>query len=373
VSLETQLDALPGELRDRLAARGFDAERLKAWAADIGNQDRRNRISGDVTTLAEAKIPRRAEQGTVDKKRYVDLGAEALASGRLAVCVLAGGMATRMGGVVKALVEVSGSHTFLDVRLAERAHAARTYGSAPPLWLMTSETTNGPICAALGDRSDGLEVATFEQFMSLRLATDGTLFVDDEGNHSVYATGHGDLPGALQKQRLLERFVDRGGRYVMMCNLDNLGAHIDAAIIGQHIASGAALTVELVDKDVGDKGGGPVLHEGRPIICEQFRLPKDFDGDSVPMFNTNTFLVDAQKLLSLDIDWTYVEVHKKVGDGTAVQFERLLGEITVGIEPRFLWVPRDGIESRFIPIKSHEDLVESGPALDALARSLGLR
>ncbi len=38
----------------------------------------------------------------------------ALAEGRLAFVVLAGGMATRMGGVVKALVEPLPGRTFLD-------------------------------------------------------------------------------------------------------------------------------------------------------------------------------------------------------------------------------------------------------------------
>ena len=36
------------------------------------------------------------------------------------------------------------------------------------------------------------------------------------------------------------------------------------------------------------------------------------------------------------------EVEKKIGDARAVQFERILGELTKGVEPRFLRVPRDG-------------------------------
>jgi UTP--glucose-1-phosphate uridylyltransferase len=376
--LTEELVALPDALRERLDARGFDPERLARWATDIGNADERNRIKGAVTPVPADRIAQSYERGSDDHKRMQELGSDALSSGKLAVCVLAGGMATRMGGVVKALVEIAPGHTFLDVRLAERAHAARTYGSAPPLWLMTSEATNGPIIAALGDRRDGVELATFEQLVSLRLTEAGTLFVDQHGEHSVYATGHGDLPEALQRSRVLERFVDRGGKYVLLCNLDNLGARVDAAILGHHIASGAALTVELVDKDEGDQGGGPVMHDGVPIICEHFRLPKGFDADSVAVFNTNTFWIDAQKLLSLQMDWTYVEVRKAIADKSgdervAIQFERLLGEITVGVTPRFLAVPRDGIDSRFIPVKSQADLDDAQPVLAAMARSLGLR
>ena len=48
-------------------------------------------------------------------------GREAIARGEPALCVLAGGMATRMGVVVEALVEIAPGVTFLDARLAEQA------------------------------------------------------------------------------------------------------------------------------------------------------------------------------------------------------------------------------------------------------------
>ena len=48
-------------------------------------------------------------------------GREAIARGEPALCVLAGGMATRMGVVVEALVELAPGVTFLDARLAEQA------------------------------------------------------------------------------------------------------------------------------------------------------------------------------------------------------------------------------------------------------------
>ena len=296
-----------------------------------------------------------------------DLGARALAAGELAVCVLAGGMATRMGGVVKALVEVEPGRTFLDLRLAERAHVAAEHGVAPPLWLMTSEPTEGPIAAALATHPQADDaVATFEQLVSLRLDPDGGLFLTDD-QPSVYATGHGDLPDALQAAGLLDRFIAAGGRYVWICNLDNVGATVDPTILGGHIASGAELTVELVDKRGGDQGGGPVLHEGEPMICEHFRLPRDFAADSVTVFNTNTFIVNAEALRRVagpdGMQWTFVEVHKDVGGRKAVQFERLLGEVTTALRPRLLRVSRDEPHSRVVPVKSNDDLPAARAAL----------
>ena len=60
--------------------------------------------------------------------------------------------------------------------------------------------------------------------MSLRLTPAGELYFED-GKPSPYATGHGDLPEALRKSGLLERFLaSRGDGYVWIANLDNLGA-----------------------------------------------------------------------------------------------------------------------------------------------------
>ena len=115
---------------------------------------------------------------------------------------------------------------------------------------MTSEPTTGPITQALAARGLAADpdVATFEQLVSLRLTPEGELFTDDDGEPSVYATGHGDLPEALRRSGLLTRFVERGGRYVWISNIDNLGARVDTAILGQHIVDDRALTVDVVDK-----------------------------------------------------------------------------------------------------------------------------
>jgi UTP--glucose-1-phosphate uridylyltransferase len=283
-------------------------------------------------------------------------------------------MATRMGGVVKALVEALPGRTFLEIRLAEIDHLERSAGAPVPLWLMTSEATDRPIREALGPRHrpDDDRCVTFEQNVSLRLTADGGLFLDDAGEPSVYATGHGDLPDALRRSGILGRFLARGGATLWIANLDNLGATVDPAILGWHLAHGGPLSVEVVDKVAGDRGGGPVRWDGRPIIVEEFRLPLGFDPATVPVFNTNTFLVSAAALHALSMEWTYVEVEKKVGERRAVQFERLLGELTVGLPPRFLRVPREGLASRFLPVKDVDELERRRPEIEAIARARGI-
>lgn len=374
--LDQQIASLSPPLLERLKARGFDPERLRAWARDLGqNTDARNRLAGSVEPPAPGDVVDAPVAGTPEHARLEALGLAALHRGEVALCVLAGGMATRMGGVVKSLVEVLPGKTFLDLRLAENAHLARLGGHKVPLWLMTSEPTDGPIRAALGDRLDGDYLATFEQFVSPRLTNapgNAEIFLDKDGQPSVHATGHGDLPDALRASGLLDKFLARGGQVVVIANIDNLGATVDPAIVGFHLDHGGPLTVELVDKVGSDRGGGPVRWNGKPIITEELRLPTGFDPKTVPVFNTNTFLASAPALQTLEMDWTYVEVEKTIGEHKAIQFERLLGEITAGLPSRFLRVPREGLASRFLPVKDVAELSRRRPEIEAIARARGM-
>lgn len=375
MSLHEQVKALPAPILARLAARGFDASQLEAWAATIGkDRDQRNRLPGKVEPPYPGDLVALPEPGTPEHAALTARGMEALSRGEVALCVLAGGMATRMGGVVKALVEALPGRTFLDLRLGENAHVSAVYGAGKrvPLWMMTSEATEGPIRAALGDRHDAELLTTFEQFVSLRLTPEGGLFLDEEGHPSVYSTGHGDLPDALAQSGLCRRFVARGGKVVAIANIDNLGATVDPTVVGFHLAHGDPMTVELVDKVGSDRGGGPVRWNGRPLITEEFRLPLGFDPATVPVFNTNTFLVSAEALTTLAMRWTYVEVEKKIGDRKAVQFERILGELTAALLPRFLRVPRTGAPSRFLPVKDVPELEKRRPEIEVIARARGM-
>jgi UTP--glucose-1-phosphate uridylyltransferase len=368
MSLADDLAALPADLVTSLEAHGFSRARLAEWAASAGkDRDARNRLSGSVEPPRPGDVMDAPAPGDPNYEEMLARGRAAIERGEVALCVLAGGMATRMGGVVKALVEAVDGKTFLDLRLGE--HAA--LGGKVPLWLMTSDATDGPIREALKGRAGLEHVAVFRQCVSLRLTPEGRLFTED-GEPSVYATGHGDLPEALAASGLLQKFIAAGGKTVWIANLDNLGAAVDPALLGFHLAHGGPVTVEVVDKVGSDRGGGPVVWNGRRIIAEEFRLPVGFDPTTVPVFNTNTFLVDAAALAALDFEFTFVEVEKKVGDKKAIQFERLLGEITSPLEPRFARVPRDGVRSRFLPVKDNDELARRREEIRAVAATRGM-
>jgi len=372
-SVIAEVDSLPKELRDLLARQGFDPDLFSRLAASVGSDpDTRNRLASGVSPPAADDVADLPEKGSDEASRLERLGLDALAKGQLAFIVLAGGMATRMGGVVKALVDAVDGRTFLDLRLAENNAWSRKAGRDVPLWLMTSHATDGELRKALGENLAGDRLDTFVQNVSLRLTSEGRLYRDADGAPSLYSPGHGDLPEALKRAGLLQRFVDAGGKYVWIANIDNLGASVDPLILGWHIDHGAPVSVEVVDKLGSDKGGIPVRWNDRPVILEEFRLPRDFDPTKVRVFNTNTFVVDAQRLASLDMDFTWVEVNKKVDGNPAVQFERLIGEITTALDTRFLRLPRLGAASRFLPVKDHDELARRGDEIRAVAQSRGM-
>ena len=372
-ALAEELDGLPAPLQQLLARHHFDARWLVALAARLAQaKGEENRVAGKVEPPADDDVAALPDPGSERAKELEQRGADALRAGECAAVVLAGGMATRMGGVVKALVEALPGRTFLDLRLAENRSVSGRAGRPVPLWLMTSHTTDGPIREALGAQLDGYHLATFPQRLSLRVTPDGGLFRDPRGRPSEHAPGHGDLLDALKDSGLLDRFVDQGGRTLMVANLDNLGATLDPLLIGWHLEHGKPVSCEVVDKVGSDRGGIPVRLDGRPVVLEEFRLPRGFDPARVRVFSTNSFHFDAETLEQLDMQWTYFIVEKTVEGAKAIQFERLIGEVTSYLDTRFVRVPRSGARSRFLPVKDREELEARKAELVVVARDRGM-
>lgn len=384
--LAKDLASLPAELRARLDAAGFHDKWLLELASSLqgsredaaARRDARNRVTGEVRAPSPDEVPPAPERGTPDGDRLAERGEEAIARGELALCVMAGGMATRMGGVVKALVEAVAGKTFLELRLAENATWSRRSGRLVPLWLMTSEATDQGIADALAKHGAKPHVARFMQNLGLRLTPEGRLFREDDGAPSAYATGHGDLPDALRRSGLNAKFRATGGKYVWITNLDNLGGSIDPAILGHFIETGRDVMVEVCEKVAGDRGGIPVwatTSPGAPSrlqVLEEFRLPKGFDASTVRVFNTNTFLVKAEALDEKPVAWSWFEVEKKVDGRVAVQFERLLQELTAAMPAAYVTVPRDGARSRFLPVKDFDELAKRRADIEAVAKARGM-
>lgn len=321
---------------------GFDErlfEELRARVASGELSQEANLVRGELEPLGDDDLARLPDEAEPD-------------FAGVAVAVLNGGMATRFGGAVKGLVEAIDGVSFLDWKLrdAERAGV--------PVVLMNSFATDVETREHLVDRDD---VIVFSQSVLLRLEPDGSVFPGP----SPYSPGHGDFAVLVPVDQLRAA----GIRTLLVSNVDNLGARVDPRVLAAHRAAGNPLTVEVASAE-GDPGGAPVRVNGRPQIVEGFRFPPDFDPHTLPVFNTNSLVVEVDALAERrPLTWLYVE--KEVDGRTAVQLERLVNELSAFVPTTFLLVPRHGPRSRFVPVKTPEDLGRSRPLLrELLATSL---
>jgi UTP--glucose-1-phosphate uridylyltransferase len=359
------------ELEDRLAAR-FGATYVRVAPLLTGPAADANTLRGTVEVPGAADIVALPAPGTEEHAALAELGARALGAGEVGSVVLAGGMATRFGGAVKALCDAVGTRRFLDLKLADQRHTARAAGHPVPLFFMTSFATDAAIRAALeGMSAAARNTRCFSQCVALRVTPEGAPFLGTDGEPSLYAPGHGDLTLALRNSGVLAEFRAGGGKYLLMSNVDNLVATLDPAVIGAHIRGARPVTVEVVQKNPGDVGGAPARVNGTLQIVEAFRFPASFDQGTIPVFNTNTFVFDAPAL-DRDFDLTMFRVQKKVDGRDAIQFERLVGELTAFLPTTFLAVPRTGVDTRFLPAKDPAELAARRPDIEAALKARGI-
>jgi UTP--glucose-1-phosphate uridylyltransferase len=335
---------------------GFDEalfESLRARVAAGELSPRSNLVAGSIEPPRRDEITALPAPGDPGYEEVLTAGLEALRRGEVAQVVLAGGMATRFGGVVKATLTAVDGKSFLEAKLEQTASLERVLGVAVPVALMTSFATDAGIREHVADRGLGAPLV-FNQFVSLRLEASGELFRDGEGHPSLYAPGHGDLFQALRRSGSIAALRERGVRVVTISNVDNLGARVDPVVVGSHIAAARPLTCEVARKE-GDLGGAPVRVDGKLQLVEGPRFPDSFDQETVPVFNTNTAFFDLDVLdAEYDLSWLYVL--KEVEGRRAVQLERLYHEVSAFVPTQYLEVPRRGPRGRFLPIKTPADL-----------------
>ena len=364
------LDEVDRATRDVLERFGFDPESFETLRGRVASGElsaASNVAVGRVEPPADDDITPLPEPGSTGWAEARQAGLDALSAGLVAQLVLAGGMATRFGGVVKGAVEALDGRSFLSWKLGETAQLGDALGTEIPVALMTSFQTADETRAHVA--SLGVpDPLWFSQYFSLRLTEAGDLFLDD-CRPSLYAPGHGDLVEAIQRSRTLDALRARGVEHVAVSNVDNLGARLDPVVVGAHLLAGRPMTSEVARKE-GDMGGAPARVGGRLGLLEGPQFPPGFDHDLIRVFNTNTTIL-ALEALDHDFDLQWLYVRKSVAGRPAVQLERLYHQIAWELDATFLEVPRAGQRGRFFPVKEPEDLVRTQPGLrEMLAASV---
>ena len=370
------------DLRDYLKDPRLDLNLLDEYRFD------RARFRADLTAIRSGRATRSASVvGRIepvcaiedlvgdDEKQAQErrlAGVDALRLGRVAVLLLNGGMATRFGGIVKGAVEVFDGRSFLELAAYGVSVASMRYGAPIPLVIMNSFATRKSTCAHLAERKNlGLprdELLLFEQSISIRLDPAGDLFISRDGMPSYHVPGHGDCLESIRASGTLARLRERGILWILLSNVDNLGATIDPLVLGHHILSGRAMTCEVTEKRRSsngdwDRGGSPATVDGRLCIIEGFRFPVSFAQESLPDISTNNMIFTTAELDRAPClpRWA---VEKDVDGRVAIQFESILCEAggvpdargDENLSLHLVRVPRDGASGRFFPIKQPDDL-----------------
>ncbi len=353
------------------------------------------------------------------------LGMEALRRGEVAVLTLAAGAGSRWtqgAGVVKALhpfCRLAGRHrTFLETHLAKSRRVSRLAGTGLPHLVSTSYLTHEPIAEWLQrhrnygyegpvrlspGRAIGLRLVPTERdlrFMweempqqvldeqqqkvreSLRQALIGWArsvgeasdYTDNVPLQCLHPVGHWyEVPNLLRNGVLARLLAERPQlKYLMLHNIDTVGADVHPALLGQHLRSGAGLTFEVITRRLEDRGGGLARVNGRVRLVEGLAMPREEDEFRLSFYNTNTCWISLDPLLAVfgltrtDLSDeakvlagiravaarmpTYItlkEVKKRWGHGQEdvfpiTQFEKLWVDMTTlpELESRFVVVPR---------------------------------
>lgn len=417
-------------LRELLADLGFDAVQHEQIRSDLVHGRiglAQNRLAPS-TRIEDVRDDDVTWVGTAERRsgagNHAAAGRRALAAGEVAVVTLAAGVGSRWtqgAGVVKALnpfCKLGGQHrSFLEVHLAKSRRAAQAAGTPVPHVVTTSHLTHAQIAAAFDrappgnhvelhlspGRAIGLRLVPTardlrfawdevahqtldEQKQKVRdslhaallgwavAAGEGSDYTDNLPQQCLHPVGHWyELPNMLRNGVLASLLAARPQlRWLFLHNIDTVGADLDPALLGEHIAGGSCLSYEVIPRRIEDRGGGLARVNGRPRLVEGLAMPREEDEFGLRFYNSLSTWIDIDQLLAFfglarsDLSDearvaaairdaatrvpTYVtlkDVKKRWGHGQedvfpVTQFEKLWGDMTAlaDVSSRFFVVPR---------------------------------
>jgi len=342
-------------LASLLEAHGFDRvqhEQIRADLKDgrIGLAQNRLPASAIIEDArAEDVIELRSERTRGEEIR--SRGLKAIRDGEVAVVTLAAGAGSRWtqgAGVVKALhpfCKLGGHHrTFLETHLAKSRRTSREIGGSIPHVFTTSYLTHapteqflarhqnygyeGPLLLSPG-KSVGLRMVptvrdlTFlwqempqqildEQQQKVRdslrhalihwaeSAGEASDYTDNVPLQCLHPVGHWyEIPNLLRNGVLHRLLAEQPQlKYLLLHNIDTLGATVDPALLGQHIQSNACLSFELITRRLEDRGGGLARVNGRVRLVEGLATPREEVEFDLTYYNSNTCWIELDKLLA---------------------------------------------------------------------------
>jgi UDP-N-acetylglucosamine pyrophosphorylase len=128
-------------------------------------------------------------------------------------------------------------------------------------------------------------------------------YTDNVPTQCIHPVGHGsEIPNLLRNGVLREVLARQPQlKTLLLHNVDTVGADVDAELLGLHLREverGAALTFEVIARQIDDRGGGLARVDGRPRLVEGLALPREEDELGLSYYNTQTTWIDLDRLLA---------------------------------------------------------------------------
>jgi UDP-N-acetylglucosamine/UDP-N-acetylgalactosamine diphosphorylase len=212
-------------------------------------------------------------------------GAASLAAGKIGVIIVAGGQGSRLGfehpkGLFS-IGPVSGA-SLLQIHFEKVLAAARHYGAAVPVYLMTSPVTHDEQLEYLAEHKNfGVPAADVMLFCQGTMpavdAETGRLLLAEKDSLFLSPDGHGGMLAALSGSGAIADMRRRGIEHLFYLQVDNpLSPICDAEFIGHHLLAESDFSSMACAKQTPqDRLGNFAQIDGRLHVIEYSDLPDD--------------------------------------------------------------------------------------------------
>src|SRR5690348_6080284 len=147
-------------------------------------------------------------------------------------------------------------------------------------------------------------------------AGEGSDYTDNLPSQCLHPVGHWfEVPNLLRNGVLADLLVQQPQlRHLMLHNIDTVGADVDSAVLGLHLSRNSALTFEVINRRIEDRGGGLARVNGKVRLVEGLAMPREEDEFQLSYYNTLTTWIDIDKLLVIfGLDRNELRDEAKVG------------------------------------------------------------
>lgn len=378
----TSMEGNFDQLNEILISNGFDQNLHQQIKSDlkvgrIGLAQNRLSASSIIEDVSLNEIQDAINQAT---QQEYETGLQALKNGELAILTLAGGVGSRWtngAGVVKSLnpfIKMGGKYrNFIDIHLAKNKFITQLSHQDIQHVFSTSFMTHHAISTSpsfnntnhklflskgqfIGQRlipterdlrflwEEMAQQELDEQAQKVRNSLRNALInwviengeADDYNQNTalqcVHPVGHWfEFPNMLLNGTMHQLIEQNPSlKYILIHNIDTLGANSDPELLGKHILSKKTMSVEVIKRNIDDHGGGLAKVNGRLRLIEGMALPNEEIEFKLSYYNSNTFWLSIDEMLAaFKLDRADLNDQHKVKNAVIAMSSKMPSYVTI--------------------------------------------